>query len=85
MHEKWQGFLDKTRGKKSIVIYEGNVNKNNLISLDQAIEQHGESGAIVYWASKDQVSCLRPELTIADETRELLKDFLKKAANWMIL
>lgn len=75
LHEKWQDFFNKTRNKKSIVIYEGNVNEKNLISLNQAIEQHGESGAIVYWASKAHVSFFRPEPTIADETKELLKEF----------
>lgn len=75
LHEKWQDFLNKTRGKKTIVIYEGNVIEKNLASLGQAIEQHGESGAIVYWANKDCVPCFRPELTIVDETKELLKEF----------
>jgi len=78
LREKWQDFLNKTKDKKSMVIYEGNVNEKNLISINQAIEQHGESGAIVYWANKDQVPCFRPELTIADETRELLKEFSRE-------
>lgn len=78
LHEKWQDFLDKTRGKKSIVIHEGIVNEKNLISLERVVEQHGESGAIVYWAKKDEVPCFRPEPTIAEETRELLKEFSRE-------
>lgn len=78
LHEKWQDFLGKTRHKKLIVIYEGNVIEKNLASLDHAIEQHGESGAIVYWASKDHVHCFRPELTIIDETNKLLKEFSRE-------
>ncbi|OJI08517.1 hypothetical protein BK005_00725 [bacterium CG10_37_50] len=75
LHEKFQDFLSKNRDKKSVVIYEGNVIKKNLTSLNKAIEQHGESGAIVYWADNDQVPYFRPELTIADETKRLLEEF----------
>lgn len=78
LHEKWQDFLSKTQSKKTIVIYEGNVIEKNLTSLDQAIAQHGESGAIVYWANKDRIPCFRPELTIVDETKELLKEFSRQ-------
>lgn len=78
LHKQWQEFLVKTKNKNSVVFYEGNVNTENLLSLDQAIEQYGESGAIVYWANEGNVPCFRPELTIADETKELLKDFSRK-------
>lgn len=78
LHEKWTGFLDKVHGKKSVVIYEGNVNEKNLASIEQAIEQHGESGAIVYWANKAQVPYFRPEPTIVEETKELLKEFSRE-------
>lgn len=78
LYEKWQDFLGKTRSKKTIVIYEGNVIEKNLISLGKAIEQHGESGAIVCLANKDSVPCFRPEFTIIDETNKLLKEFSRE-------
>lgn len=78
LNEKWIGFLDRVGGKKSVVIYEGNVNEKNLTSIEQAIEQHGESGAIVYWASKAQGPYFRPEPTIIEETKELLREFSKE-------
>lgn len=75
LNVKWQDFLTKTRGGKAVVFYEEKVNEKNLTSLSQAIEQHGESGAIVYWANKEHVPCVRPEPTIKDEVEELLKNF----------
>lgn len=77
LREKFQEFLEKIKDKKSIVIYEGNVNEKNLVTLEQAIEQHGESGAIVYWANKVNIPTFRPEISIADEAPELLKEFSK--------
>lgn len=77
IHEKWNEFFNKVQNNKAVVIHEGNVNEGSQLSIEQAIEQSSESGAIVYWAKKAQVSCFRPEPTIATEAGELLKEFSK--------
>lgn len=78
LHEKWQDFLEKTRGKKSIVIHEGIVNEKNLVSLERVIGQYGESGAIVFWANQEHIPFFRPEPTIEYEAEKLLKEFSKE-------
>ena len=77
LHEKWQDFLQKTSGTKSIVIYEGVANINRQATLKEVIEKYGESGAIVYWANQEHLPCFRPEPTIEYEVEKLLKEFSK--------
>lgn len=78
LHEEWKKFLNKVQNKKSIVIYEGNVNENSLSSLEVSIEQFGESGAIVYWAREVNIPYFRPEPTIGDESKKLLEEYSKQ-------
>jgi len=75
LQKKWQEFLQKTSGAKSIVIFEGNVNLDSVTTLKEVIEKYGESGAIVFYANQAHVQSIRPEPTIKDEADILLKDF----------
>ena len=85
LHQEWKRFLNKAQNKKSIVIYEGNVNENSLPSLEKAIEQFGESGAIVYLARQANVPYFRPEPTIGGESKELLEEYSKEEVAYLYM
>lgn len=78
LHKEWQDFLEKTSSGKSIVIFEGSVNINTVTTFNEAVEKYGESGAIVFWASKAEIPYFRPEPSIKDEVNELLRNFSKE-------
>lgn len=82
LQKEWQDFLQKTKisKEKSIVIFEGNVNSNNLVALTpkEVIQKYGESGAIVFWANQEHIPYFRPEPTIEYEAEKLLKEFSKE-------
>lgn len=78
LHKEWLKFLDNTKSKKSIVIYEGNLDESKLPSLEKAIAQFGESGAIVYFAREAHIPYVRPEPKVSDESKELLKEYSKE-------
>lgn len=75
LQKEWQEFLQKTTGLKSVVVVEGNVNLDNITTLEEVVEKYGESGAIVFLANQAHIPSSRPEPTIKDEVEELLKVF----------
>lgn len=75
LQKEWQEFLQKTAGLKSVVIFEGNTGFDATATLKEVIEKYGESGAIVFWANQEHIPSFRPEPTIQDEVKELLRDF----------
>ncbi len=74
---KWQEFLSKTKSKKGIVFFEGKLDQEQLITLEDSIKKYGESGAIVFLANQSSVSSYRPEPDIKIEIKKLLADFSK--------
>ncbi|TRZ52530.1 hypothetical protein D4R99_02585 [bacterium] len=78
LHEQWLNFLKDKPKEKTVVIYEGNVNEKGLTTLEEAVKNYGESGAIVFWANQANVQSVRPEPKIEDEANELLKKFSKE-------
>jgi hypothetical protein len=78
LHEQWLNFLDNKPKEEIVVVHEGEVNEKNLMNLDDAIKKHGESGAIVFWAHQENIRNIRPEPTIQDDAKELLKKFSRE-------
>ncbi len=77
LHAKWQDFLGKTKSKKRVVFFEGKLDSEQLITLEESIKKYGESGTIVFWANQSNVTSHRPEPDIKIEIEKLLTDFSK--------
>jgi len=59
------------------VFFEGKVDEDKLITLEESIKRHGESGAIVFLANQSNIPGYRPEPSIKKEVEGLLEDFSK--------
>lgn len=76
IQDKWQGFLEKTKGKNCTVLVEGG--KRPVINdLEEAIRQAAEGGFITSLAAKSGVEITSPEPDEVDEVDSLLKKFSK--------
>jgi len=78
LNEQWLNFLDDKRKEKTIIIYEGYVNKKSLTTVEDSVKKYGESGAIVFFANQSNVQSFCPEPTVQDDANELLKKFSKE-------
>ena len=78
LQKEWSDFLQKTSGAKSVVIFEGIANINNQATQEEVIKKYGESGAIVFMSSKENIPCIRPEPTVEYEVEKLLNEFSKE-------
>ncbi len=77
LEEEWQDFFNKTKSKKRIVFFEGKLDPEQLITLEESIKKYGESGAIVFLANQSSVPSYRPEPDIKIEIEKSLADFSK--------
>ena len=78
LKEKWDKFIDKTKGIKILVILETHKIPKRENTLEESIIKYGESGALAYLAyeSKSLIIAAEPETDkIIDY---LLKDFSKE-------
>lgn len=73
--EKWQNFLDATTQTKRIVFIEGRASVDQITTLEESINNRGETGAAIFLSIQEDIPFYRPEPETKDEVTELLKEF----------
>lgn len=79
--EKWEEFVNKSKGKDITIVVESAEFTTKCASLKEYIRRYGEFGAGVYLAQKDQATVVLGE----PKTKEIIDHLLKKYSKDEIL
>lgn len=76
--EKWQDFLFETALAKRIVFIEGRASTDQITTLEESINNRGETGAAIFLSNQEHIPFYRPEPETKYEVEELLKEFSRE-------